>query len=258
MPITLRRITIFPIKSFDGHDVKTAKVLSSGALAGDRRYALKDNLGRYVNGKQVAAIQRIRARFSDDLSNVTLSCDGQSETFTIDPGNDTLANWCSAILDKKCRLVEDINYGFPDDLESPGPTLISTASLSEVSNWFEDMDLDEARKRFRMNLEVDSTIPFWEDQLVTERLKLRRFRVGDIVWQGRGICQRCVVPTRRSDGSEVISGFSRHFSQRRQNGLPDWSPTERFDHFYRLGVNTVLDSVDNGNIVRVGDTVELI
>ncbi len=258
MPVKLSRITIYPIKSFDGLDVTTAKVLASGALTSDRRYALKDNLGRFVNGKQHAAIQRIRARFSDDLKNLTLSYDGQTKTFAFDPENDALANWCGEILGFKCRLVEDVDYGFPDDLQSPGPTLISTASLLEVTNWFNGIDLDEARKRFRMNLEVDSTIPFWEDRLVAERLKPRRFRVGNMVWQGRGICQRCVVPTRRSDGSEATPGFVRHFSQHRQTTLPDWSPIERFDHFYRFGVNTVLDSDESGNILHVGDVVELL
>jgi len=254
----LDRITIFPIKSLDGHQVQSVEVLPSGALAGDRLFALQDTSGQFVNGKKNAAVHRVRARFGDDLESVTLSCDGNEETFALEVGNQALAEWLGQRLGVECQLVENRTGGFPDDCDSPGPTLISTASLAEVSDWFPEMNLEEARRRFRMNLEVGSELPFWEDRLVAEKPNLSRFRVGDTVWQGRGICRRCVVPSRDARYGTTTASFAKEFSRRRQESLPDWSPSDRFDHFYRLGVNTAIESLGNGSFLRVGDEVEAV
>ncbi len=258
----LSRITVYPIKSFDGLDLTTCTVLPNGALANDRRYALVDGWGKYISGKTCAAIHNIRAIFSEDAQQVTLTCEGQpksmEKTFAIADEQEGLAQWCGEILGKKCRLIENHDGGFPDDCDAPGPTLISTASLEAVASWFEGLDLTEARRRFRFNLEFADTLPFWEDSLVTEEHKVSRFRLGDLVWQGRGICMRCVVPTRDSGDGSVTAHFASNFVQRREATLPDWATRARFDHFYRLGVNTRLDSDDNGNVLRVGDTIELL
>ncbi len=253
---TLARISIFPIKSLDRVDVESAVVLPSGALSGDRRYALLDSWGRNVNGKRCPAIHQIRTTYSDDLLHVTLSDGKQAATFSLVDQHEAIAQWCGEVLGTKCRLVENAEYGFPDDTEAPGPTAISTGSLTEAATWFDGVDLEESRRRFRTNLEIDIDIPFWEDRLVTDRHKIRRFCVGDVVLQGRGVCERCVVPTRDSQNGAVMPGFGTQFRERREALLPEWSPRERFDHFYRLGINTALDSLEKGNVIHVGDSVE--
>ncbi len=254
---TIDRITVYPIKSFDGHEQKTSAVLPSGALASDRRYALVDAWGKYVNGKNCPDIHRIRAGFSDDLTQVTLSGDGRSEQFNLAKEANGLAHWCGEILGKSCRLIENQDGGFPDDSESPGPTLVTTATLEVIRGWFE-LDLDEVRRRFRFNFEVADTPAFWEDGLVPETRQLRRFRIGDLVWQGSGICRRCVVPTRDSRDASVTAGFAKEFVRRREETLPDWAPSDRFDTYYRLGVNTRLDSEAQENVVQIGDSVEIV
>ncbi len=255
---TLDRITVYPIKSFDGHQLSSCEVLSNGGLANDRRYALVDSWGKYINGKSCAEIHAIRAKYSDDLHGVSLSFAGQERSFEIATEQDALASWCGEVLGKKCRLIENSDGGFPDDCESPGPTLVSTATLLAVTEWFPGMDLAEVRRRFRFNLELANAPPFWEDCLVTGVDNVLRFRVGDLIWQGRGVCERCVVPTRDSLQGEAWPGFARDFVRKREAELPDWSPRERFDHFYRLGVNTRIDSCDNGDVLRVGDAIEKI
>jgi len=254
----LNRITIYPIKALDGYQLERVEVLPGGALAGDRRFSLQDTSGQFINGKKFEAIHRIRARYTDDLESVTLRCEGSEETFALEAGNLLLAEWCGQMLGVSCRLVENLAGGFPDDCESPGPTLISIGSLVAVADWFAEIDLAEARRRFRMNLEIDSELSFWEDRLVAEQSSVRRFRIGDTVWQGRGICRRCVVPSRNALGGTSIGSFAREFSRRREETLPDWSPGDRFDHFYRLGVNTALESLGKDGILCVGDGVEAI
>ncbi len=253
---SLTRITIYPIKSLDGHQVSRAEVLPSGALAGDRRFALQDSSGRFVNGKKFAAIHRIRARFTANLQSVSLSCGEGEETFELQAGNRLLAEWCSQAMGLSCQLVENTAGGFPDDCESPGPTLISEASLREVASWFEGVDLEEARRRFRMNLEIDAEFPFWEDRLAAGTAEKPRFRIGSTVWYGRGVCARCVVPTRDAMEGSVIAGFAKEFVRRREETLPDGSPRKRFDHFYRLGVNTSAMPQKGSKAIAVGELLE--
>jgi uncharacterized protein YcbX len=255
MPL-LHRIAVYPIKSFDGVEVACSAILPGGALTGDRRYALIDSEDRIVNGKRFPAIHRIRANYSDDLVHVTLGYEGNQTTFDIGAESKSLANWCGELLGVKCRLIENRAEGFPDDVESPGPTLISTATLAEIASWYNGLDLEETRHRFRANLEINSETPFWEDRLAGSPEETNFFRIGTSVWRGCNICQRCAVPSRNSSDGTAISGFASQFSKRRQQALPSWSPPERFDHFYRVAINTKLVSVDNGNILQRGDAVE--
>ena len=254
---SLSRITVYPIKSLDGHDLNSCQVLPNGALIDDRRYALVDAWGKYVNGKNCVAIHSIRATFSDDLKSATLTYDGQQESFDLEVEQARLATWCGEALGLKCRLIENRDGGFPDDCDAPGPTIVSTATLDLVTNWFDWLKLDEARRRFRFNLELSDVPAFWEDGLVASTHQVCRFHLGSLTWQGHGICQRCVVPTRDSRNGIVSESFARDFVRHRQEKLPEWAPRERFDHFYRLGVNTRIDSSDQGGTLHVGDSLEI-
>ena len=60
--------------------------------------------------------------------------------------------------------------------------------------------------------------------------------------EGTNPCQRCVVPTRDSLTGAASSGFATEFARRRAATLPPWADRRRFDHFYRLTVNTRLAS----------------
>jgi uncharacterized protein YcbX len=256
---TLTRITLFPIKSLDGVRVDVAGVRSSGALAGDRRWAIVDGDGKYINGKRTAAIHGIRATYAKDLAAVSLASSRGSATFRLPEEAEAIGGWLGAEIGLECRLIENEITGFPDDLESPGPTLVSTTSLAAVRQWFDGLDEAEVRRRFRANLEIDAAAPFWEDQLAAGAPGgAAGFAVGIVQFRGTTICQRCAVPTRDSRSGEAIPGFARRFGERRQSELPDWAPRERFDHFYRLMINTQLVSLGDEGMLHVGDAVRLI
>jgi uncharacterized protein YcbX len=250
---SLRRITVFPIKALDGCDLNEVEVLRNGALANDRRWAIVDAQGRYVNGKRTPTLHAIRAMYDDDLRNVTLTSPRGRSTFELPTEAPDAAAWLSEQLDLKCRLIENAHGGFPDDGNAPGPTLISTASLEATANWFEGLDLPEMRRRIRANLEIDAPAPFWEDRLADDGGQPRRFSLGRVIYRGRTICARCVVPTRHSLTGDVLPGFTQHFISRRQDELPDWSPQEQFDHYFRLAINTSAEWVESGATIRVGD-----
>jgi uncharacterized protein len=237
---TLSRIEIFPIKSLDGVTLDRATLLASGSLKGDRQYAIVNSQGKFVNGKSTPLIHKLRATFSTDLTTVTLQIQNteQRETFTLAENRDDLESWLSEYFEQSISVQENTNTGFPDDLNALGPTIISTATLEAMTQWFPELDLTELRRRFRTNLELSGVPPFWEDQLYGESEDGVPFHIGDVRFLGINPCQRCIVITRDSLDGTAYPSFAQQFGQHRKENLPDWAPVKRFNHFYKLAVNT--------------------
>jgi uncharacterized protein YcbX len=255
----LSRITIFPIKSLDGVELTDANVLPTGALEDDRRWALVDADGRFISGKRTPAVHRVRATYELQTHKVRLrsmSNDSEHEFSLIDD-RVAIGDWLSERVDVKCRLVQNTDVGFPDDLVAPGPTLVSTATLAEVCRWFPGLVLGEARRRFRANLEIDGVPPFWEDRLVGPPGVEIPFQIGNVNWFGVTACQRCVVPSRASDSGEPTPNFQRSFATHREVALRPWAPRACFDHFYRLAVNTRLAPNSATGKLCLGDAVHI-
>jgi uncharacterized protein len=180
---TLDRITLYPVKSLDGVEVESARVLPSGGLEFDRRWRLVDLDGRVVNAKRSPRFHTIRAEFDLAERLVSLAIDPTAlaaraipgieplaalapASFHLVPGPEGPCGWLSEALAETVLLQERAEGGFPDDRDASGPTLISTASLAEVARWF-GFDLAESRRRFRANLEIGSCDAFWEDTLAS-------------------------------------------------------------------------------------------
>lgn len=254
----LDRILIFPIKSLDGLEVQHAKILPGGALEHDREFCIVDGAGKWVNGKRTAKVHQIRSQYVLSARLVTLSVPNAAPvTFHLDHARSAIGDWLSRYFGFPVSLQQDLVTGFPDDPASPGPTLISSATLAAMTHWFDGISVEQLRSRFRTNLECASTPAFWEEQLYTDSGDPRSFQIGEVVLQGINPCQRCVVPMRDATTGEVYAGFQKIFLQRRQAEFPDWAPTARFNHFYRLAVNTRISSTQTGKILRVGDAVSL-
>jgi uncharacterized protein len=262
---TLYRIEIFPIKSLDGMTTDQVSVLPSGALKGDRQFAIVDEQGRYVNGKSTPLVHQLRARFSSDTGSDTLNVSlwraetEKHQTFALEDegkdGRDGLRAWLSDFFGQTVTLQENTITGFPDDLNAPGPTIVSTSTLETVAEWFPELDVSEIRRRFRTNLEVSGVPPFWEDQLYGETEQPVRFQVGEVSFIGVNPCQRCIVPTRGSLTGLRYEAFQRQFVQKREAELPHWAVRSRFTHFYKLAVNTRLSEPIQGFHLKTGDFV---
>ena len=257
--VQLARIHLHPIKSFDSQAVERATLLTCGALQHDRRYALRDRDGEFVNGKRTPAMHLLRSNFNLDRRQLALRVEGTTEiqTFDVDAERPRLNAWLSDYFSIPLEVIENTEGGFPDDTDSPGPTLVSTATLQEVAKWFGGLSLDDVRARFRANLEVDGVEPFWEDRLVAAGSQVVRFQIGSVELLGTNPCQRCPVPTRDPKTGEPIFAFAKTFSQHRAATLPAWAPASRFDHFYRLSVNTRPVDGKQGTLA-VGDDVRIL
>lgn len=256
---TLARIQIYPVKSLDAQSADSAVLLAGGALRHDRRFALRDLNGEFVNGKRSPKVHELRSHFDMATNQLKLRLEGCCTVDSLDVFRQRreLEACLTEYFGQPLELVEDPAAGFPDDTESPGPTVISTATLAAVAGWFPGLSTDEVRNRFRANLEIDGVEAFWEDRLVAGAGRVVRFRIGEAELWGTNPCQRCVVPSRNPVSGETTPEFARVFSRYRQQSLPEWAASDRFDHFYRLAVNT-RPAGGRECVLRVGDDVQIL
>jgi uncharacterized protein YcbX len=257
-PCVLSAIFVYPVKALDGIPQDSCTVLASGALEHDRSYAIIDREGNFVNGKREPAVHRLRATFDLKAGTIDVSSENASPTrFHLDQQAAEWEAWLAQFLGYPVRVVRNTEFGFPDDTESPGPTVVTTATLETVARWFPDVNLGEARRRFRANLEIAAEGPFWEDRLVGRPGEIVLFQIGDVSFFGTNPCQRCVVPTRSSRTGDATIGFPKTLAENRRLHLPEGSAVAHFDHFYRLAVNTRLASLGSGQL-RIGDEVRIV
>jgi uncharacterized protein YcbX len=254
------RIQIYPIKSLDATVLQEVRLLASGALEYDRAWAMFEANGKFVNGKRHAAIHRLRSRIN--LDNQTLSIGAGVELASTDPSfylhceHDKIGQWLSAYFGFPVALKKNDQVGFPDDTDSPGPTIISVATLMEIARWF-SLPFEEVRARFRTNIEIDGVPPFWEDRLFGEADRAVRFSIGEAAFEGINPCQRCVVPSRDPVSGIADKTFVQRFMDHRRQTLPSWSERSRFNHFYRVAINTRPSGNQLGKTIRIGDAIQI-
>jgi uncharacterized protein YcbX len=184
------------------------------------------------------------------------------DVFPLVPGSAGPCAWLSEALGFGVLLMERAEGGFPDDRDAPGPTLAATATLAEVARWFA-FDLDESRRRFRVNLEVGGCAAFWEDALASPARpglepvigeadaglpadpyaalppsEPRPFTIGAARLVATNVCRRCGVPSRDSRTGAETAHFRDAFEARRSRRLRPDVDASAWSHLYRLAVNT--------------------
>lgn len=256
----LASISLYPIKSLDGVAVNQAKVLPCGALCQDREFAIVDTQGRFVNGKRNALVHLLRSSWNSNTQTICLEIHGTGEKkeFDIESDRSQLESWLSQYFGFAVTLARNSTTGFPDDNIASGPTVISTATLETVASWFPGISVTEMRQRLRTNLEINGVPPFWEDRLFANEGEVVKFQIGEVIFEGINPCQRCIVPTRNSLTGESYPNFQKLFSEKRRETLPNWVNSSRFNHFYRLSLNTKIPASEAGKILQVGDEVNLL
>lgn len=254
----LARIDVYPVKSLDGVAVSEARVQGGGGLARDREFRLVDAEGLSANGKRFGEkIIGVRSAFDFAYGRLTLWDDAGRAEGRLPGEEDALAAWMSERLGAEVHWERDAAKGFPDDEEASGPTVISTATLRTVGEWF-GLSEEESRRRFRTNLEIGGVEAFWEDRLYGADGEMWRFRIGDVELEAVNPCARCVVPSRDSRTGEIFEKkFAKVLGEKRQSTLPEWAESSRFDHFVRLAVNTRVPVGENGKVLEVGDEVRV-
>jgi len=226
------RLFIYPIKSLDRAELETITILKSGALKGDREFAIFDASNRFVNGKRNHRIHALRSEFDLATKCVSLRVQGgdRAQTFQLDQERADLEGYLSAYFEFSVIMQQNLETGFPDDLESPGPTIISTATLEAIASWYPDLDVEAVRSRLRANIELSGVPAFWEDRLFTVAEAIVPFQIGTVQFMGINPCQRCIVVTRNAQTGEAYPNFQKIFVAQRRASLPAWTERSRFNH----------------------------
>jgi uncharacterized protein YcbX len=235
-----------------------ATLAPRGGLHFDRAFAMVDAAGAYVNGKREPRVHELRVRYDAALTMARFVSPRLAHgfSFAFEDGTAALEAWLGEHFERPIRVQRDFAGGFPDDTQAPGPTIVSSASLTEVASWFPGLTPEGVRNRLRANIEIGGVPAFWEDGLYAAAGDAVAFRVGAVVLEGTNPCARCVVPSRDPLTGETIPAFSKIFSERRAATLPPWAERSRFDHFYRLTVNTRAAAAPAGGLIAAGDVLE--
>ncbi|GDX53268.1 molybdenum cofactor biosysynthesis protein [Bacteroidota bacterium] len=256
----LSRITIYPIKSLDGIDLEKAEISDGGCLLHDREFAISDEKGNFIVGKTNPLVHKIRTSF--DLENETVSFRLQDEEtwnqFHLQKEKSKIQSYLSHYFGVHVVLNQNKTGRFMDIPDIAGVTVLSTASLESVSEWYENIKLTETRKRFRATLEIGDVPAFWEDRLFSTEGSGIEFKVGDVTIIGMSPRERCVVPTRNPETGIITYGFAKSFTKYRNTSLPQWSTLNNYRHHYYLTVNCYIPETETGKLIETGSAVEII
>lgn len=217
----LTGLYLYPVKSLRGFAVPHATVDELG-LAGDRRFLVIDEAGRFLTQRTLPAMARIATAL--DAATLILRADGHGEVSVPrapDPAaplrsvtiwkstgllaedcGDHAARWLGGFLGASCRLVR-IGPAFTRPIlkaaAGPGDRVhfadavpflaVGEASLADlndrlVASGEEPVPMD----RFRPNFVFAGGAPYEEDTWT-------RVRLGEITLRAAGPSVRCAIPT---------------------------------------------------------------
>ena len=219
-----------------------------------------DEAGKFINGKSNPGVHSLRSLYDPERESISfkLPTDDKWNTFHLKDDIAKIEMYLSSHFGIKTFLKQNKTGRFLDVPDLSGATLLSTASLEEVSTWYPDISLDQGRKRFRATLEIEGVPAFWEDQLFSEKGKCIEFKVGDVTLFGISPRERCVVPTRHPITGEITHAFSKLFSKMRASKIPSWSRLEEYGHYYHLSVDCSFPLSEIGKEIKIGDELRII
>jgi len=234
--------------------------LGPNGVADDRLFCVVDETGRLLNGKRLAPLSTIVARYDAKSEQLELRLsNGSAVNGTVAvaapiavtiyghtaPGHVVYGPWADALSDELGRPVDLVRLDGPGQghdraSKAAGATLLSTASLERMQQEAASTEPVDAR-RFRMLIGVSGTSAHEEDEWIG-----RRVHVGDAVVVPSGNVGRCVVTTRDPDTAEPTLDTLELLARYRR----DIGTTEEL----AFGVWA---RVEQPGTVRVGDEVEV-
>lgn len=241
-------------------ELQKSTISAGGCLLHDREFALSDEAGNFIIGKSNPLVHSLRSivDFENGIISFRPVADLAWKQFHVQKEKTAIESFLSDYFGIKTLLLQNTNGRFMDIPDISGATILSTASLQEISSWFDHMNLNETRKRFRATLEITGVPAFWEDHLFSHEGRAIEFKVGDVTLYGISPRARCVVPTRNPETGEVTHAFPKSFSRHRASTLPEWSNLEEYGHHYYLTVNCHIPASEIGKTIETGKKVTII
>ena len=251
-------IHIYPVKSLDGIPVSQATILASGALYGDRSFAICDEAGEFVNTKRNSGIHFLRLSFDikKRIAGLKIQDTEQEFFFHVDRERPGIEDWLSNYFGFPVKLIENLLTGFPHDTAAPGPSIISTETIAEVASWFPRVSVNEMRHRLRANIEIGDVPAFWEDQIFPQGDEIVRFKIGTVIFEGINPGQPCLLSTNYA-AKETYPNFKNILRAKQNEIMPDLVKRGSVNHFSRLIVSMRFSAQAAGKIVHIGDEVQI-
>ena len=256
-------IWIYPVKSFGGIQLQSAKVLPKG-LEHDRRLMLIDEGNMFMTQREHHQMALFKTELVDQKffvhhngESIELNYNYSGNPIISQVWNDPIlvyevsklhSDWFSDRLKIKCKLVVfpenlsrqiDPRYKINDDhvsLADGYPLLvIGQSSLDDLNG---RMESPLPMNRFRPNLVFTGGEPFEEDHW-------SRFKIGESGFAAVKKCARCVLTTVNQDTAE--------------KGIEPLATLAK----YRRGENNVyfgqnLIPLNSGNEISVGQSIEIL
>ncbi len=250
---------VAPVKGLRIEERERVELGPSG-VEDDRRFCVVDETGRLLNGKRLASLTTIAARFDLETGHLHLRFSNGSSvggtvalgapiTVTVyahaAPGHLVAGPWAAALSDELGRSVRLVRFDGPGNghdraEDAAGATLLSTGSLERLRHEAASVEPVDPR-RFRMLIGVADASPHQEDLWIG-----RRVRVGEAVVVPAGNVGRCVVTTRDPETAEptldtlaLLAGYRRDVATTEPLAFGVWAHVER------------------AGSIRIGDPVEV-
>lgn len=264
--LRVSELYIYPVKSLGGISLKEAKMTPRG-LEYDRRWMLVDEHNIFMTQRTVREMSLLQCLIADEQLvvyhklnperkiNIPLNQYGEEKTeYEVwgDPcvGRNVSSEadrWFSNILGLTCRLAYmaddsirpvDTKYASHGEITSFSDgypsLLISQASLDDLNG---RMEIPIPMNRFRPNIVFTGGSAFEEDTM-------RKFRIGNILFEGVKLCARCAIPTINQDTGEMAKEPTRTLAKYRA----------RNKNVY-FGQNLIHTGE---GLIRIGDEIEIL
>jgi len=267
MTITVRALTIYPVKSLAGIALESATLESMG-LQYDRRWMLVSPSGDFLSQRSVPKMALIQPKFikqqlvltTAQQADLVVPVADAQQTLQVTIWKDRVTaqcvgavadQWLSSALGIPCHLVyipdDEIRPCDPEFSQQGDRTgfadafpllLISTASLDNLNQHLEQrLQQPVTMQRFRPNIVVEGCAAFAED-------RWRDFTLGNIPMRGVKRCSRCILTTvdpktGKRTGAEPLQTLMRY--------------RKRGKNVY-FGQNVIHDAIGN---IRRGDPIIL-
>ena len=145
----ISRITIYPVKSLDGIALQKAQVVKGGCLHHDREYAIIDANGNFIIGKTNPLVHTLRSAVDFEKEQISFRHEASTtwQQFHLQNEKAAINTYLSDFFGKPVSLNQNTEGRFLDIPDRSGITVLSAASIENVAHWFNDMDLEETRRR---------------------------------------------------------------------------------------------------------------
>ncbi len=256
---TLSKIRIYPIKSLDPIELTSVKI-GKRSLLGDRKFAMLNQFGSFINGKATGLVNQLQTSFDDQIEYVTFNKRGSDEKaiFNLNTETDKIESFLSLFFNNKVSFVKNEDGRLMDIPDESSVTVVAYETLQHLAVQLVDSE-DTLRLRFRANLEISNVPIYWEERLANEDSQIGvPFLVGDVKMIGKNLRARCNVPPRNPLTGETDKTFIKRLIDSRKKNIPTWSHVQKLESLYHLSVDIFIPDSEIGKQIKIGDVVELI